>query len=165
MAVVDGTEDRNTFAHGTHADVGCSRADSGGKAMSRAAAVGRIFPRSGYDALRIVSAVALLVAAALKPHQLATEPVIGSGFLHTRPLVIAVVEFELFFGLWLLAGIWPAQARLAALCCFTLFGGVALWKALSGHGSCDCFPPRAPEFVAREHYGFRHRILALVLAN
>ena len=101
--------------------------------------MGRVFPKRGYDAVRIVLAIVLLAAAGLKAHQLATEPVVGSGLLHSRPLLIAAVEFELFFGLWLLAGIRPAQTRFAALCCFTLFAGVALWKALSGEALCGCF--------------------------
>jgi hypothetical protein len=109
------------------------------EAMSRAAVVGQVFPKRGYDAVRIVLAIVLLAAAGLKAHQLATEPVVGSGLLHSRPLLIAAVEFELFFGLWLLAGIWPGRTWLAALGCFILFACVAFWKALSGEASCGCF--------------------------
>ena len=52
---------------------------------------------------------------------------------------MATVEFELFFGLWLLAGILPKPTWAAALVCFGLFACVSLYKALSGYASCGCF--------------------------
>ena len=36
--------------------------------------------QSGYDVLRVLAAVVLLIAAGLKAYQLATEPVLGTGF-------------------------------------------------------------------------------------
>ena len=62
---------------------------------------------AGYDMVRIGLGVLLLTAAALKGHQLATEPVAETGLLTSRWFLIGVVEFELFFGLCLLAGLYP----------------------------------------------------------
>ena len=93
----------------------------------------------GYQWLRLVVALVLLVAAVLKGHQLATEPMPGHGLLDSRWLLIGVVEFELFFGLWLLAGISPKPTWAIALTCFTLFTCVSLCKAVSGYATCGCF--------------------------
>jgi hypothetical protein len=94
---------------------------------------------AGYDVVRIGLGLVLLLAAALEAHQLATEPVMGAGILRSRVFLIGVVEFELFFGLWLLAGIYARLTWVAAVACFALFAAVALWKALSGEASCGCF--------------------------
>ncbi len=95
----------------------------------------------GYDVVRIAAALLLLVAAGLKAHQLATEPVLGTGLLESRWFLIGLVEFELFFGLWLLSGLLPRLTRLAALACFSAFACYSLYKALSGSRSCGCFGP------------------------
>ena len=94
---------------------------------------------AGYDVVRIGLGLLLLTAAALKGHQLATEPVAETGLLTSRWFLIAVVEFELFFGLWLMAGLWPKWTWRATLLCFGGFACVALYKALSGEASCGCF--------------------------
>jgi hypothetical protein len=60
---------------------------------------------AGYDVVRVVLGLVLLTAAALKGYQLATEPIVGWGFLNSRWFLIGVVDFELFFGLWLLANV------------------------------------------------------------
>ena len=88
--------------------------------------------RSGYDVVRILMAAVLLTAAVLKAYQLATEPIIGTGLLDSRWLLMATVEFELFFGLWLLANIWAKPTWAAALACFGLFTVVSLCKAHLG---------------------------------
>ena len=89
--------------------------------------------------VRIVLAVVLLTAAALKCHQLATEPTIGTGLLESRWFLMTTVEFELFFGLWLLANILPKLTWAAALICFGLFTCISFHKAFSGYASCGCF--------------------------
>ncbi len=94
---------------------------------------------AGYDVVRILLGLVLLTAAALKGHQLATEPVAGTGLFDSRWFLIGVVELELFFGMWLLANLWPKWTRRAALLCFGLFAVVSLFKALSGAASCGCF--------------------------
>ena len=98
--------------------------------------IGRI---AGYDVVRIVLGFLLLVAAALKGHQLATEPVAGRGLLDSRWFLIGVIEFEILFGLWLWGGLSPGPTWLAALLSFAVLFGVSLWKALSGDASCGCF--------------------------
>jgi hypothetical protein len=94
---------------------------------------------TGYDVVRIALGLLLLTAAGLKAYQLATEPVAGTGLLDSRWLLMATVEFELLFGLWLLANVWPHPTWAVALICFGLFTCVSLYKALSGHHSCGCF--------------------------
>ena len=79
---------------------------------------------AGYDVVRIVLGLVLLVAVALKGHQLATEPVAETGLLTSRWFLIAVVEFELFFGLWLLGGLLPKWTSRVALLCFGLFAAL-----------------------------------------
>ncbi|MHC4178550.1 MAG: MauE/DoxX family redox-associated membrane protein [Planctomycetota bacterium] len=93
----------------------------------------------GYDAVRIALGIILLTAAALKGHQLATEPVAEAGLFTSRWFLIGVVEFELFFGLWLVAGLHAKGTWCAALLCFGGFACLSLYKALSGEASCGCF--------------------------
>jgi hypothetical protein len=94
---------------------------------------------SGYDVVRIALGILLLTAAALKGHQLATEPVAETSLLTSRWFLITVVEFELFFGLWLLANLASRWTHRGALACFAVFTAVSLYKALSGDASCGCF--------------------------
>jgi len=91
-----------------------------------------------YAVVRI--ALGLLVAAAgLKAHQLATQPVAEAGLFGSRWFLIAQVEGEFLFGLWLLAGLWPQGTRRLALVCFSAFAAVSLDKALTGEATCGCF--------------------------
>ncbi len=92
-----------------------------------------------YGVIRMTLGLILLSAAALKGHQLATEPVAGTGLLTSRWFLIGVVEFELFFGLWLWFGVYPRRTWQVALLCFGTFGCVTLYKALSGEVTCGCF--------------------------
>lgn len=120
--------------------VGCVSSDLRSSAAPNAA--GRSpFPRrfTGYDAVRTVLGILLLAAALLKGYQLATEPTVGQSLLESRWFVIALVEFELLFGLWLLSGIYPILSWHIAAVCFVSFAGVSLFKALSGEASCGCF--------------------------
>ena len=89
--------------------------------------------------VRIVAAIVLLTAAALKCHQLATEPTIGTGLLESRWFLMATVEAELFASIWLLADIWAKPTWAAVLALFGLFMCVSLYKAISGHATCGCF--------------------------
>jgi hypothetical protein len=96
-------------------------------------------PNRGWHRVRIGVAVLLLTASALKCWQLATEPIVGTGLLESRWLLMATVEFELLFGFWLLANNWARPTWAAALACFALFTCVSLCKAISGHATCGCF--------------------------
>ena len=93
----------------------------------------------GWHLVRIGVAGLLLTTSALKCWQLATEPVIGTSLLDSRWLLMAAVEFELFFGILLLANIWAKPSWAVALACFGLFTCVSVCKALAGHASCGCF--------------------------
>ncbi|GHT39060.1 hypothetical protein FACS189427_13290 [Planctomycetales bacterium] len=89
--------------------------------------------------MRLVVALILLVAAGLKAYQLATVPSLGEGLFHARWFNIFVVEFELFFGVWLLFGMLPKLTWLATTMLFSIFALVSLYKAISGEISCGCF--------------------------
>lgn len=102
-------------------------------------AISRSARFAGYDFVRFSISAILLTAAALKGHQLATSPVIAEGFFDARWLLIATVEFELFFGLWLVSGLLPRLTWAAAFGCFSVFACISLYKALSGEASCGCF--------------------------
>ncbi|MFV1965060.1 MAG: MauE/DoxX family redox-associated membrane protein [Pirellulaceae bacterium] len=93
----------------------------------------------GATLLRALLGVVLLIAAALKAWQLSTEPVAEDGLLTSRGFLIALVEFELLFGLCLLFGLVPRVTWPIAMLCFVGFSCVALYKALSGAASCGCF--------------------------
>jgi hypothetical protein len=56
-------------------------------------------------AVRLLLGVILLVAASLKGYELATGPIAENSLPWRRWFFIAVVEVELFLGLWLLSGI------------------------------------------------------------
>lgn len=69
---------------------------------------------TSYDVVRIVLGLVLLTAATFKGHQLATEPVAGTSLFTSSWFLIAVVQFELFLGLWLLCGLytrWDSPAE------------------------------------------------------
>lgn len=92
-----------------------------------------------YGVVRVILGLILLTAAGLKGFQVATEPVAETGLLTSRWFLIGLVEFELFLGLWLLAGLYPRGTWRAALLCFSAFASVSLYKTLSGEVSCGCF--------------------------
>jgi hypothetical protein len=81
----------------------------------------------------------LLLAAGLKCHQLATEPVAEMDLWTSRWFLIALSNYELLLGLWLLAGFWPRASRAVALISFAGFATIAFRKALIGEASCGCF--------------------------
>jgi hypothetical protein len=105
---------------------------------SPAAHLGRV-GFTPYDAVRVILGLILLTAAALKGHELATEPVAETSLLTSRWFLIGVVEFELFFGLWLCCGLYSRRTWQAALLCFNAFACVSLYKAISGEATCGCF--------------------------
>lgn len=126
---------------------GCVRAvavgkgfrDGQGQAMGRPFHFPRLGRFTGYDVVRIALGLLLLTAAGLKGYELASEPVAETGLLSSRWFLIGVVELELFFGLWLLAGLYPRLTWTAALLCFGGFAVVSLYKAISGETSCCGF--------------------------
>ena len=93
----------------------------------------------GPDVIRAITAGILLLAAGLKAHQLATQPVASNSIFTYRWSLVTQVECEFVFGLWLLSGLQRRLTWVLAVGCFTFFAGVSLYKALSGEASCGCF--------------------------
>ncbi len=127
------------------ADPGSSPSDLPGIAPSSDRSVTRSQPAGtypagrGFAAVRVALGLLLLAAAGMKVHELLTYPTFGSGWLDARWAQIAVVEFELFLGLWLLSGLFPRLLWSAAVACFSGFGLVALYRGITGEASCGCF--------------------------
>jgi hypothetical protein len=94
---------------------------------------------SGYDLVRYVLGIWLLVAAILKCVALSTQPVFETSVWDSRWFGFTRVEVELAFGLFLIFGLAPRVARVLAMIGFALFALVAAAKALSGATTCDCF--------------------------
>lgn len=84
-------------------------------------------------------AVVLLGAAALKAHQVATEPELSTSFFQLRPFVIGSIWFEVLLGSWMLAGLHRRITRWLVIACFGAFAAVAVALALGGAESCGCF--------------------------
>ncbi len=93
----------------------------------------------GYDVVRSLLGLVLLIAAALKGYQLATEPVANNSIFTSRWFLIAQVEFELMFGLLLLSGLYKRLMWMVVLVCFAGFSLITLYKGLAGAASCGCF--------------------------
>jgi hypothetical protein len=84
--------------------------------------------------------IVLLVAAALKSHQLFTGPVPPTaGLIHSRPILSVLIQSELLLALWLLIGGFNRARFICATTCFTLFAIVALYEAFHAMPSCGCF--------------------------
>jgi len=94
---------------------------------------------TGWHVLRVLIGLLLLISAGTKAHMLATQPILGEGFLQSRWLQIAIVEFELAFSVWLFAGLMPRVTGCVALACFAVFTIVSAGKWISGSESCGCF--------------------------
>lgn len=114
---------------------------------------------TGQDLVRGTLAGVLLVAAALKGQQLATEPVGDTGLLDSRWFMLVLVESELCFALWLLAGRARKLTWCAAVLCFSGFACVSAYKGIAGEVSCGCFGA----LTVRPWYTFALDIAAVAL--
>jgi hypothetical protein len=65
-----------------------------------------------WPVLSAVFGLVLLVAFALKGYELATEELFEDSLLTSRWFLILVVEWELFFALWLLGGFYRCYPRM-----------------------------------------------------
>jgi len=108
----------------------------GGQAM---AADGGPRGKAGQAIVRSVLAGILLLAAGLKAHQLATQPVVGTGLLAGRTALIVELECEILLGVWLMSGVFSGLAWLAATASFVAFSFITYSKAVRGEASCGCF--------------------------
>ena len=97
------------------------------------------FAGGGYVVVRMILGGILLVAAALKGYQLATEPTAEIGLMTSRWFLIGAVEVEVLLGMCLVSGLVVRSSWLISLGCFALFSCISLYKALSGEASCGCF--------------------------
>lgn len=96
-------------------------------------------PTNSFRVVRRVLGVVLLIAAALKGYAVATEPIIGTGILGTRWFAIAVVNVEMFCGMWLLLSWLPVWTWRGAVALFSLFAVISVSKIIAGEASCGCF--------------------------
>jgi hypothetical protein len=81
----------------------------------------------------------LLAAAGLKAYGLSADPVARMGIFSVPEFQLAVIQFEVFLGLWLLWGIQPLGSWAVALVTFAGFAGVSLYQVSVGQSSCGCF--------------------------
>lgn len=97
---------------------------------------------NSWSLLSVVIGLSLLVAAAFKGHEVATEELLEESLLTSRWFLILAVEWEIFFALWLLGGFhrsYPSMTRWVALIYFFALFVVALESVLKGRPSCPCF--------------------------
>jgi thiol-disulfide isomerase/thioredoxin len=91
---------------------------------------------------KIVMAIAgmfLIVAAALKSHQILTEPVISKGFWESWAFFVIQIPLEFGLGIWLVCGLFRKVAWLLGTIAFGGFIIVTSHLALTGASSCGCF--------------------------
>jgi hypothetical protein len=82
----------------------------------------------------------LVIAGILKGHQVLTEPLAEADLVTSRWFLTVVVEFEVMFGLWLLAGLWPVKTRRLAIFWFAILSAITLYQILQGKPTCPrCF--------------------------
>jgi hypothetical protein len=93
---------------------------------------------AGFHLVRITLGVLLLIAAGLKAVDVwSGQP--PSPLLPSPRWQIALIEVETLLGLWLLSGVYPRGAWLAAIGLFTTLAGFSLYLALEGQRWCKCF--------------------------
>jgi len=80
----------------------------------------------------------LLVAAVLKVGQALVSPETDDPAGSWPSFILTVTALEAFLGMWMLAGIQPLAARIAALLLFSVFTGVSVAKGVGGADSCGC---------------------------
>lgn len=77
----------------------------------------RVGAAYGYDIVRSTLGLILLAAAFLKAYQLATVPLAGSSICTSHWFQFAIIEFEPLLGVWLVTGLYQAQARHISIAC------------------------------------------------
>jgi methylamine utilization protein MauE len=92
----------------------------------------------GYAFVRVCLGSFLLVAAAAKGFQLATEPTAQVSLMTSRWFLVAVVEFEILLGLCLLADVYTKSVWRITLGCFLVFACASAYRAFAGEASCGC---------------------------
>jgi hypothetical protein len=95
-------------------------------------------PRRGYEILRVVLGVGLLVTAALKAHAMFAGTSSPDVVFSSPRLQIATIEIEIALGIWLLSRRAVRIAWASALVFFALLASVSLWMAIDGQADCGC---------------------------
>jgi hypothetical protein len=95
--------------------------------------------RLPYSWVAVTLGSLLLVAAGLKLCGLRVSAVPHVGLLYAPWAQLAVLEWEVVLGLWLLWRRQPLASWLAALGTFTVFAGVSGYLGWIGLASCGCF--------------------------
>jgi hypothetical protein len=93
----------------------------------------------GWHAVRLTLATILLIAAALKAHQIMTDPAVRVGMYGPLWVALVIVCVELLMAAWLLLNVRPAWARRASICLVGVFAAASLHRLLSGEPDCGCF--------------------------
>ena len=93
----------------------------------------------GYTIVSRLIASLLLLAGVLKSRMLWATGWMATGSWENRWLVACIVGLEISLALWLFIGCWAKTGWVVALCCFGLFLGVSLGKAIAGTVDCGCF--------------------------
>ncbi len=86
-----------------------------------------------------ITGIVLLVASALKIHQLLTEPIISKTFWESWEFFLIQIPLEAGLGIWLISGLFRKAGWLIVLIAFGGFIGVTLYKGFIGAESCGCF--------------------------
>jgi Protein of unknown function (DUF1573) len=81
----------------------------------------------------------LLLAAAFKVHAFWAGSNAAISLFSSPRWQVALIELETLLGLWLLTGLYPWSAWLAATAGFSLLASISLYLGLLGQPSCGCF--------------------------
>ena len=97
------------------------------------------FTKTANITVMTAAGLLLIISAALKVHQLLTEPIISQSFWSSWEFLVFHVPLELALGVWLISGLLRKAGWLAGTLCFGVFIGFTLYRALIGAESCGCF--------------------------
>ncbi len=86
-----------------------------------------------------IAGLLLIVASALKAHQMLTEPIVSKGLWESWHFFLIAVPLEMGLGIWLVSGLFRKAGWLLGVLSFGFFIGVTAYKAATGELSCGCF--------------------------
>lgn len=92
---------------------------------------------AAYEAVSIIIALVLLVAAGLKAAQVLSPTYLGTRWDTTQ--AIAAIVSEWFVGGWLLSGLAQHRARWAAIGLLLILFAVSIRRLAAGEPDCGCF--------------------------
>ncbi len=87
----------------------------------------------------IVAAFILLLAAGLKLLSVIVLPSSLQQVSNQALLDYVLITLQLGIAFWLLSGLRAVSAARVTVTCFTIFAGISLYRAITGHESCGCF--------------------------